>query len=436
MPPSSRKKISWQSLSYETALRAFASDPENGLSRKECERRLLKYGANVFKEKKKSRSLEFFLEQVKNPLVLILLVAGILTFVFGEYLDTIVIFAALAVNLFIGAFQKRRTGNVFARLTATQERFAFVLRDGQKKEVPTKTIVPGDILLLEAGQAVGADARLIETKELSINESAISGEWLAVAKNAEKTVPRGSPLTKQATMVWMGTLVATGRGTAVVVATGRRTQFGEIVARTMSVETSDSPLQKNIRTLATFLMVIVFFLIGILFAVGLLAGETMGTLLLLAIAVAVAAIPSGLPAAVAVVLAFGMESILMKGGLMRSMLGTETLGSTTVILVDKTGTLTEAKMRIKAIAAASSLARLAADGAETDAHFLLHNEDERAVLLHAIAVSDAFVEWNLAGKEDKDILKNSLQNAERITSGKDGAASRSLVVRGRPIERA
>src|SRR3989344_4525428 len=184
MPPSSRKKISWQSLSYETALRAFASDPENGLSRKECERRLLKYGYNVFKEKKKARSLEFFLEQAKDPLVLILFAAGIVTFILGEYLDTIVIFAALAVNLAVAAFQKRRTGKVFSTLTARQEKFAFVQRGGQKKEIRTTDIVPGDILLLEAGQSVGADARLIKTRELSIDESVITGEWLPVSKNA------------------------------------------------------------------------------------------------------------------------------------------------------------------------------------------------------------------------------------------------------------
>lgn len=434
MPP--RKKIQWQSLSYETALRAFATDPGKGLSIKECERRLLKYGQNIFKEKKKSRSFEFLLEQAKDPLVLILFIAGIVTFILGEYLDTVVIFAALAVNLSIGAFQKRRTGKIFSTLNATQEKFAFVLRDGRKKEVKAADIVPGDILLLEAGRSVAADARLIAARGLFIDESAITGEWLAVEKNAEKTVPRGQPLGNQINMVWMGTLAAGGSGEAVVVATGRRTQFGEIVAKTLSVGEEKTPLQKNIRAIAILLTFVILALVGILVAAGLFAGESPETLFLLAVAIAVAAVPSGLPAAVTVVLALGMESILKKGGLMRNLLGTETLGSTTVILTDKTGTLTEAQMRIYAVAAGTSLARIESGEKAKSADFLLWNNDERTVLFHAVAVSDAFVEWNLARNGGDALGKELLRNAERVTSGAESGAMSSFIVRGRPIERA
>ncbi|MBI1999019.1 MAG: HAD-IC family P-type ATPase, partial [Parcubacteria group bacterium] len=361
---------------------------------------------------------------------------GVVTFILGEYLDTIVIFAALAVNLAIAAFQKRRTGKVFSTLTATQEKFAFVMRGGQKKEIRTTEIVPGDILLLEAGQSVGADARLIKTRELSVDESVITGEWLAVSKNAEKTVPRDSASAGQINMVWMGTLVASGSGSAVVVATGRRTRFGEIVARTLSVSEEKTPLQKDIRRIAALLSSVIFVLVGVLFAAGIVAGESFGTIFLLAVAIAVAAVPSGLPAAVTVVLAFGMESILKKGGLMRNLLGTETLGSTTVILADKTGTITEAKMRVSAVATATSLARIEAEPETANRAILIWNEDERSVLFHAVAASDAFVEWNLARKDSVAEKKYALQNAERVVSDEKDGKESSFLVRGRPIERA
>ena len=430
------KKISWQSLSRETALRGLATDPARGLSRAEHARRIKKYSENTFGKERRRRPFAFVADEIKDPFALILFVAGVATFIFGKYTDTFVIFFALAVNVAVAVFQKKRTGRAFSLLAARQEKFAFVIRDGRKTEVSATSIVPGDILSLSPGQAIAADARLIETKDFSVDESLISGEWLPVKKEASKTIPREQPVSAQVNMVWMGTTIISGQGKAVVVTTGRKTQFGAIARQVSFIKETKTPLQKSTRVVATALTIIILGFVAAIVLGGVFTGRTVMEMLFLAIAVSVAAVPSGLPAAITVVLAFGMEAILKKGGLMRNLLGTETLGSTTVILVDKTGTLTEAKMRVRTVACATSLARVEKEGESEQQGFMLWSDDERLTLFHAVAASDAFVEWNLGHDKEnttRDILAG--RNAERIAreGGEEGS---SFVVRGRPMERA
>src|SRR3989344_8524547 len=191
---SHRKKISWQSLSYDTALTAFGVASDTGLPEQECARRKEKYGENILRTRHETLSIRFFLELMKNPLVLVLFSAGTFTFIFGEYLLTIVILIACTAHAGIIFFQKWRTRKVFAKLKEIRKSFSCVVRNGRTMDIPTENLVPGDIILLATGYRVGADARLIFARELEMNESLISDERVGVKKNATKTVPRERPI--------------------------------------------------------------------------------------------------------------------------------------------------------------------------------------------------------------------------------------------------
>ncbi len=432
MPPA--RKIPWHSLSRDTVIAALKTDAVRGLSLKEARKRIERMGKNSLEGKKRLRLFDTSVSQAKDPLALILFFAGVIAFVLGSYLDTIVIFFALAVNVSLGALLKWRAGKAFARLHATQKKFSSVIREERRMEILSENIAPGDILILEAGRTIGADARLLEAKDLSVNEAILSGEWMPGGKDANKKVSREALLPEQTTMVWMGTLVATGTGKAVVVRTGARTQFGKIAKSIQKEIDRETPLQKQMKRGAFWITGFIVVAVAFVFTMGVFRGEALGPLFFLVVAIAVTSIPAGLPAAVTVVLALGMEKILSRGGLLKNLLGTETLGSTTVILIDKTGTLTEAKMRVRTLAAATTLSRMEEDG--QNGAFRIRNQDEETILLYAVAASDGFIEWNLAQKSDEKDAKESMPNEERFSrEGADGTTS-SFAVRGRPVERA
>lgn len=391
-------KILWQTLSQEEIKVALDADFKNGLSDETVNSRREKYGRNVLKKPKRISFLGRILKQIKNPLVFILLIAGVITLFLGEYIDTTVIFIAVGINVLIGLIQEERASKAFEKLNSSQQRHATVIRGGRKFVLLIEDLVKGDIVILEAGVYIPADIRILEAKNFSVNEAALTGEWVDVPKTIEET-PREKPISEQFNMAWMGTLVSSGEAKGIVVEIGSRTQFGEISESLTVKEENTTPVQKNIRKIARFLAIIITLIILIIFALGLFRGEPMGEMLLLAVAVAVSVIPEGLPAAVTVVLVLGMERILKKGGLVKNLLAAETLGSTTVILTDKTGTLTEGKMRLEAVYTLSSIL-------DTDKR----EEDEKSLLKMAVLSSDAFIEEDKEGDE--------------------------MIVRGRPIEKA
>lgn len=398
----------WSSYIVEDVEKRLSSNFESGLFNNEVLKRRERYGKNILEDTGRNYFLGKLYKQFKNPLVLILLSAGVVTFILGAYVDTTVIFIALSINIIIDIFQEGRSSRAFDKLKESQQKYAFVLREGKKQRILSEELVKGDVIFLDAGVSVPADARLIKDNGITVNEAALTGEWIDVSKDSESIIKSG-PITGQVNMVWMGTLVSSGNATAVVVATGRETEIGAIAESLLSVVKGITPLQKSIRNLARFLAKMILIVIVVLVAIGILGGESVGNMLLLAVAIAVAAIPEGLPAAVTVVLAFGMESILKKNGLVRNLLAAETLGSTTVILTDKTGTLTEAKMKAVRVVSALELSKSMKEGAQE--LFALHNDDERTVLSMALSSSGAFIEW----KEDE---------------------IGSFQVRGNPVERA
>ncbi len=393
-------------MSLDEVHRLFAIDYSEGLTQDEVRRRIELYGENVFTKEKDLGLLGRVLAQFKSSLALILLAAGIATlfitiYVDHEaYVDTIVIFLALAINVIIGVLQEERAGKAFEKLNASQQRRAIVIRNGKRTNVPTENLVPGDIVILEGGYFVPADLRITEKKDLKINEAALTGEWLAVEKTSEK-LETGLPLAERANMAWMGTLIESGYGKGVVVATGSKTQVGAIALELGTIEDQVTPLQKNIRRVARFLSYVVAGALVGIGILGLLNNIPLQDLMLVAIAVAVATIPSGLPAAVTVVLAVGMEEILKRGGLVRNLLAAETLGATTVILTDKTGTLTQAHMRLTALHSYQGIRD----------HSVAPTNDNRYLLELAVLESDAFIE-----------------------EGEDAPAK--LTVHGRPMEKA
>ena len=316
-----------------------------GLSHSEVDSRHKRYGKNSFTPEHTTTVVGRTLEQLSSPLALVLVIAFFITVALQEYVDAGVIAFALLIAVAVGVLQEGKASNAFSKLANSQVKKATVLRDGQKHEVAAESPVPGDVVFLQSGARVPADIRLITTKQLSINEAALTGEWVAVKKQTEP-VAAGVPLAEQASMAWMGTFVSEGYGQGVVVATGDATEVGQLASSVRDVEEQETPLQVEMAKLSRVILYIIGVLVLLIFAIGVWQGQSLHEMLLMSIAIAVASIPEGLPAAVTIVLAIGMEALLKRGGLVRNLLAAETLGSTTYVLTDKTGTLTEAKMSV------------------------------------------------------------------------------------------
>ena len=297
---------SWESFEAQEIEKRLSTDFKTGLKQENIQTLQNAYGKNILEEGETITITKRIADQFKSPLVFILLFAALATLVLGAFLDTIVIVVALLINVIVGTLQEERASRAFKKLNESQEKFATVIRDSKKMIVLSSELVPGDIIILEGGANITADVRILKGKDLSVNESVLTGEWVAVSKEAgvikgEKSLP------ERFNMAWMGTLVSSGHGRGVVVETGRRTQVGAIAESLGTIDERITPLRQNIRTIARVLVYIIIFAISIIFALGLLRGEPLGSMLLIAIAIAVATIPAGLPAAVTVVLALGME---------------------------------------------------------------------------------------------------------------------------------
>lgn len=402
--------FSWWELPIPDLAKKLETDIADGLSAEEVLRRQQKYGKNVFQKEKKISVFFLLYKQIRSPLCAALLAAGAITVFLEHFLDSIVIFAALLINITIGVLQEKRANRAFEALAASREKYASVVRGGERFLVSAESLVPGDVVFLEHGSYVPADARLVEHKELMVNEAMLTGEWIDVEKNAEglQSKEEGKLSTEQPNMVWMGTLVAAGHGRVVVVETGERTELGRIAKSLAENTETATPFQKSVAELVRFLTIIVLAAVLAIFLLGIFRAEPFSEMLLVSIAIAVAVMPEGLPIAVTVVLAIGMEAILRKGGLVKELSAAETLGSTTVILTDKTGTLTEAKMRVEEIIVAETFAAEEEDAAPASVE--ASYRDGQDVLDMAILSSNAYREGGSEGEE--------------------------YVIRGRPVERA
>ncbi len=337
----------WHSFSIEHIFQEVNSGLD-GLSQKESERRLEKFGLNELPEKKPVSKLELLFEQIKSPLVYILLIAGVVTLVLGENTDTIVIFGAVILNALVGYFQEVKANQSLDKLRKVLKTKAIAIRDGDEKEIPQGKLVPGDVIFLRAGNKVPADGRVIENCDLRINEAPLTGEWLSAAKTI-KIFPEKTSLADRDNMVYMGTVVESGWGKAVVVSTGLGAQIGRVAEVIKETKEKKTPYQRKLSHFSKIVGLVILAIASAIFIEGLVTKHNFVEMFTTSVAVAVAAIPEGLPVAMTVILALGMQRILKKRGLVRKLASAETLGSTSVILTDKTGTLTEAKMEVAGV---------------------------------------------------------------------------------------
>ena len=322
---------------------------EHGLSDSEAKERLQKVGLNKLAEEERVSKLKILLHQFTSPLIYILLVASIVTFFLQEYKDTGVIGAVLLLNALIGFIQEYKAEKQVQALKKMVVVKARLLRDGEEKEIRGEEVVPGDIVLLASGGRVPADVRLIKTIELKIDESMLTGESLPVDKFTEVIEEDNLTPGDQTNMAFMGTIILNGRARGVVVETGPRTALGQIAGDVREVAQVKAPLQQKIDRFAHGIGVIVLAASALFFLIGILVGENVKDMFMTAVAVAVSAIPEGLPIVVTITLAIGVARMAERNAIIRKLPAVETLGSTTVICSDKTGTLTKNQMTVKRV---------------------------------------------------------------------------------------
>jgi len=343
-------EIAWHQLSVERVLEVLRSSAERGLDEAEAAQRLATFGRNIVSQRRGHGPVIRFLLQFHQPLIYILLASSVVTVLLGEYVDAAVIFGVVFINAIIGFVQESKALKAIGALARTLVTEATVLRGGKKVRVNSAEIVPGDIILLQSGDKTPADARLLRCRDLQVAEAALTGESVPVEKTLGE-LPEQTPLADRANMVYGSTLVTFGTATAVVVATGDRTEVGRISELIAKADDIQTPLTRRIAEFSKILLFIILLLAVVNFAIGTLRGQPFVELFLASVALAVAAIPEGLPAAVTITLAIGVARMARRRAIIRKLPAVETLGSTTVICSDKTGTLTENQMTVTAVVA-------------------------------------------------------------------------------------
>lgn len=338
------QKIIWHSISVEAALKNLKTT-RKGITQKQADERLQKFGLNRLPEEKPVSKFKILLDQLKSPLIYILVIAGFITLILQDWTDSVVIFAAVFLNSIIGFLQENKTSQILSKLRKVVREKAIVIRNGHEKEIRQTHLTIGDVIVLQPGDKVPADARLIESFGLKVNESALTGEWLAVDKTIKK-LSQGLSLADRKNMLYMGTVIESGRAKAVVVGTGIKTEIGKIAKSLQVVEEEKTPYQKKIAKFSKIIAIAVGLISIAIFIGGIITGRDILEMFTTSVAVAVAAIPEGLPVAITVIMALGMERILRKKGLVKKLVAAEVLGSTSIICTDKTGTMTQAKMQV------------------------------------------------------------------------------------------
>lgn len=306
---------------------------KEGLTREEARRRLAQYGSNILAEKQRFFAPSIFIHQFTNPLIFVLLGATAVTVILGDLVDAAVIGSAVVINTILGFIQEYKAETTIAALKKILTPKARVIREAVTSIIPAGELVPGDLVLLSPGDRVPADGRVIEVASLFINESILTGESMPVEKDNTH-------------IIYMGTVVAAGRGRMVVTQTGEQTMIGRMAHTLTQTKKEDTPLQKEISRLARGLAIVVLVLCGLLFLLGLYYGEELVVMLTTAVAIAVSAIPEGLVVSLTVILAIGMQQVMKRRALVRRMVAAETLGSVSTICVDKTGTITQGVMTV------------------------------------------------------------------------------------------
>ncbi|MBM3193988.1 MAG: HAD-IC family P-type ATPase [Chlamydiae bacterium] len=397
-PSKTSDEQEWHKLSIDALMESFKVSP-SGLDHEEAKKRIHSCGLNRLKTPGGSSWSGIFFKQFFNPLVSILLFVSVFKFFINKPLDSFVLFLTIFLIVLIGFFQETRAENAMQSLKNLYSHKSKVKRENRVEVIESLELVPGDLILLESGDRIPADARIIECTHFKVNEASLTGESETVEKNTGYIIGE-TPLAERKNMVYTGTTVATGKATAVCVATGMNTELGKIALAIHEIKPEKTPLQKSINSLSISISVFVFFIILVFIAVSLYKGYPWMEIILFATSAAIAAIPEGLPAAVTIVLAAGMNVMAKGNALVRRLSAVETLGSTTLIASDKTGTLTRNEMSVKTT-------------------YVFKNNPERKRLLFEIGIlaNDAYI----TKKGDKfELVGDSTEGALLIAAEKEG----------------
>lgn len=425
----SQQKISpmskpWHTLEINELLSELNTSVSHGLSVDEAKARLEQYGANQLTAAEGVSPWKLLLNQFKNILILILLGASVLSGVLGHGVEAIAIAVIVLFAVILGFIQEFRAERAIEALRQMAAPTATVVREGQEMEIPAAEIVPGDILIITTGDKIPADARLIEVVNLKIEEAALTGESVAVEKNHSVLSGANLPLGDRKNMVYSGTAATYGRGRALVAATGMQTEFGKIAGLLQSVETSDTPLQKNLDKVGKTLAKAAFVVVIIIVALGVFRGQPFLEMFIFGIALAVAVVPEALPAVVTISLAIGVQRMVKCHALVRRLPAVETLGSTSIICSDKTGTLTKDEMTVRKIMIpGKDILDVTGSGYEPKGDFLLNGEPFtlNAPLLEllrgATLCSDARI---IDGNNQWDIKGDATEGALVVAAAKAG----------------
>ena len=394
--------VGWHTLSVEESFIEIGSGPA-GLSSEEAARRLGEYGPNELETLRRISPWAVFFQQFKNTLIVVLIIATVLSAVLGHEIEAIAIATILLLAVLLGFVQEYRAERALEALREMAAPTADVLRDGREVEVPARDVVPGDVVLLAAGDRVPADGRVVEAVNLEVDEASLTGESMPVAKGVAPLAEREVPVGDRRNSVFAGTAATHGRGRLLVTATGMGTEFGKIARLLQTVETSRTPLQENLDRVGAILARAALVITLAVVALGAVRGQPLIEMLIFGVALAVAVVPEALPAVVTISLALGVKRMVARGALVRKLSAVETLGSTSVICSDKTGTLTKDEMTVREIYAGGRTVELSGAGYEPKGEFSVAGrpvepgEAVRALLLAGVLASDAQIGQDESG---------------------------------------
>ena len=430
----------WHALEVSDVLPALNTSPERGLTADEAASRLERYGHNELAEKARPGFWKMLLGQLSSFIVIVLIVAGVVSAILGDYIEAGAILAIVALNAILGVIQERRAEEALAALRRMAAPEAQVMREGHRINVPARELVPGDLVILEAGNFVPADLRLVETVNLRIEEAALTGESVPAEKDARVVLRQDVPLGDRLNTAFMGTVVTYGRGRGLVVATGMHTQIGLIAAMLQVAEDEQTPLQRKLDQLGKVLGWAALGVCALVFLVGWARGYEPFEMFIIAVSLAVAAVPEGLAAVVTITLALGMREMIKRHALIRRLASVETLGSTTVICSDKTGTLTQNQMTVTRLWVDGTMLEVTGKGYDPVGEFrvdgkpvdLLQVPGASTALWAAVLANDAEIEMAGEGAAARFRVVGDPTESALVVAAAKGGAHRNQLTRSYP----
>jgi len=427
---------SWHALEANEILRRLATPADKGLTSEEARQRLEQFGLNALVEAPGTSFWQMLLEQFNNFVVLMLIAAALVSAVLGEYVEASAIMAIVVLNAALGVIQEHRAEQALAALRRMAAPDAHVIRDGARQVIPSSELVPGDLVLLDAGNYVPADVRLLEAVNLRVEEAALTGESVPVQKDANILLQSDIPLGDRKNTAFMGTLVNYGRGRGIVIATGMHTQIGMIAEMLQSVQQEPTPLQRRLDQLGKTLGWAALSICALVFLIGWLRGYHPLDMFLIAVGLAIAAVPEGLPAVVTISLALGMREMIKRHALIRRLSSVETLGSATTICSDKTGTLTQNEMTVIRMWVDGQVIEISGSGYNPHGEFIAQSKvidplDYPAVLTAlwvAALNNDADLEVSGVsnGRQTYRLVGDPTEGAMIVATAKAGGRARDL----------